>query len=137
MIDDDCNRIASILTREIMLFPRPAKLLRTPSVQPSQVPKSAFFYIRCLISGSREYSIPHAASPITIHPTSASPPANNSASSPIKESPLAEPTIVSALAEAAPVPEDKLAADGGLKVGEAEDAETADAGADDGGAAAE
>ncbi|KAI0801733.1 camp-regulated phosphoprotein/endosulfine conserved region-domain-containing protein [Irpex lacteus] len=82
-------------------------------------------------------NIPHAASPITIHPTSASPPANNSASSPIKESPLAEPTIVSALAEAAPVPEDKLAADGGLKVGEAEDAETADAGADDGGAAAE
>ncbi|KAI0689713.1 Endosulfine-domain-containing protein [Cytidiella melzeri] len=49
-------------------------------------------------------NIPHAVSPIVTHATSVSPTNNNNTvSSPIKESPLAEPTIVTALATDAPV----------------------------------
>ncbi|KAI0345723.1 Endosulfine-domain-containing protein [Trametopsis cervina] len=46
-------------------------------------------------------NIPHATSPVVIHTTSVSPTNNNVASSPIKESPLAEPTIPAAASEVA------------------------------------
>ncbi|KAI0086593.1 camp-regulated phosphoprotein/endosulfine conserved region-domain-containing protein [Irpex rosettiformis] len=46
-------------------------------------------------------NIPHAASPVAIHTASVSPPNNIPVSSPIKESPLAEPTIFAAATDVA------------------------------------
>lgn len=75
---------------------RLARPRRIPSAQPFQAPRSESIPTLAYLCESKLfYSIPHATSPVAVHSLSVSP-TNNNNSSPIKESPLAEPTVVAA-----------------------------------------